>query len=135
MTRSFASCAVPVLDAQTTTDDNGHYSFTIPASSTGTDVQVTFLAQNAAAVVGLDGLDPLCSSCFSPYSKTVPAQIPAVSSVTLPPMTAGIKGPSDVSFAIADALWTGYLFGQRASGSAARSRPRARRPVPLDWDC
>ncbi len=109
----------PPYTDQTTTNDTGHYSFTIPASGTGTDVQVTFLAQNAAAQVGLDGLDPLCSTCFSPYSKVVTApQIAAGSSVPVN-MTAGINGPSDVSFAIADALWTAYLFGKRITGSGA----------------
>lgn len=100
----------------TLTDENGYYSENLPASSTGPDVQVTFQSQNPAAKVGLKGLDPSHLDQVGPYYKIrSTSQATGGSSVTLD-MTAGINGPSDVSFAIADALWTGNVYASSIEG-------------------
>lgn len=95
----------------TTTDDSGHYSFSLSIGG-ATDVQTTFHAQTSAGRVGTSSLFGLRFTTYSEHSPTETIRPGDTSSTDRD--LGGMDAISN-SFSILDAAWSAHLFAQ-ASG-------------------
>ena len=111
----------------TTTDDNGHYSFTVSIGG-ATDVQVTFHAQSSAGRVGTSGLLGLT---FTTYSEHTPTQTINPGESWVDTSDLGTGDAISNSFAVLDTVWSVHLFAG-ASGHGDESSVDVEYPTGSD---
>ena len=99
-----------------TTDDQGYYEYSRSVGMSDV-LQVTFVASSEAGGVISQPL-PFVTMPHQ-QSVLVPGGVPAGTTKTVS-ITVGRNGADETAFAVHDALWSAYLFGEMSGGDVPR---------------